>query len=161
LNAGYAPPHWQKRFDGDWDAGYDLTAYFLDWIEKCYGTGTIKKLNLSVKKKYKDDRFEELTGKPLKTLWESYCACQGKVDNDVALKNEMEVNVNVDEFEETENAHWALTQWPVPKFDLRVDDLDHDGVDVFFEAVNAKDVLHRAVMASFSWLYTIENVPRE
>ncbi|KAF9486422.1 plant basic secretory protein [Pholiota conissans] len=48
----------------------------------------------------------------------------------------------------------------MPKLLIRVDDLAHEGADVFFGAVNAKEALNAAVMASFKWLYTLEDVPR-
>ena len=28
------PPHWKRTPGEKWDAGYDKTGYFLDWIEK-------------------------------------------------------------------------------------------------------------------------------
>ncbi|KJA28555.1 hypothetical protein HYPSUDRAFT_128954 [Hypholoma sublateritium FD-334 SS-4] len=46
-----------------------------------------------------------------------------------------------------------------PTFRLRVDDLAHPGVAVFFSAVVPADVLQRAVDASMTWLYTRETAP--
>lgn len=50
--------------------------------------------------------------------------------------------------------------WPVPKLDLRIDDLDHEGADIFLNAVQPKVALREAILASFKWLYTPETVPR-
>ncbi|KAF4612091.1 hypothetical protein D9613_004105 [Agrocybe pediades] len=50
--------------------------------------------------------------------------------------------------------------WPIPKLHLRIDDLHHEGVDIFLNVVNPKEALHEAIMASFQWLYTPETVPR-
>ncbi|OBZ79902.1 hypothetical protein A0H81_01455 [Grifola frondosa] len=74
LRAGFAPPHWRKRGGEKWDAGYDATGYFLDWIEDRYGDGTIRELNEKLKDdKYHDALFKELTGHkviPLYTMLE-------------------------------------------------------------------------------------------
>ncbi|RDB28466.1 hypothetical protein Hypma_016036 [Hypsizygus marmoreus] len=49
--------------------------------------------------------------------------------------------------------------WPIPRLDLRIDDLAHPGVAVFLDAVNPLTALRDAVTASFKWLYTQETVP--
>jgi hypothetical protein len=73
LHAGYVPPHW-KRSGGDrWDAGYQVTAYFLDWIEQRYGDGTVRELNDLLKDEYYEEMFEKVTGRPVKALWRLYC----------------------------------------------------------------------------------------
>jgi len=46
-----------------------------------------------------------------------------------------------------------------PQFDLRVEDLSHPGVSIFFEAVQPLTALRDAVVASYKWLYTPETVP--
>ncbi|KAJ3814430.1 hypothetical protein F5876DRAFT_2516, partial [Lentinula aff. lateritia] len=34
LHANLSPPHWKRwTWDWNWDAGYERTAYFLDWID--------------------------------------------------------------------------------------------------------------------------------
>jgi len=50
--------------------------------------------------------------------------------------------------------------WPVPKLHLRIDDLDHEGTDIFLNAVQPKVALREAILASFKWLYTPETAPR-
>jgi hypothetical protein len=74
LRAGLAPPHWNpgKREDS-WDAGYAVTGYFLDWIERRYGDGTIAELNASMADVEWDEKlFKRLTGRKIGKLWEIY-----------------------------------------------------------------------------------------
>ena len=75
LNAGYVPPHWKREADGDWDGGYQKTAYFLDWIEARHGDGTIRLINDLMKDvPYTDEVFVAATGKDVDVLWSAYCA---------------------------------------------------------------------------------------
>lgn len=74
LRAGYAPPHWRASGGDKWDAGYDTTAYFLDWIEGRCGKGTIRKLNAYMKDSTYDAKiFVAVTGDSVDTLWSLYC----------------------------------------------------------------------------------------
>ncbi|KAH7914758.1 hypothetical protein BJ138DRAFT_1143201 [Hygrophoropsis aurantiaca] len=74
LHAGYVPPHWRPSCRDKWDAGYDATAYFLDWIEKRCGDGTVSKINGSMKdSRYSDKVFQDATGHRVEKLWEQYC----------------------------------------------------------------------------------------
>ena len=74
LHAGFAPPHWRPRAAEKWDVGYDATAYFLDWIEKCCGEGTIRRLNECMKdSKYDVDMFKDVTGESVDSLYIVYC----------------------------------------------------------------------------------------
>lgn len=73
LNAGKAPPHWKREAGDKWDAGYQATAYFLDWIEKRYGSGAIRKLNAAMKdKEYDEHVFKDVTGRKISKLWKLY-----------------------------------------------------------------------------------------
>ncbi|TEB38763.1 hypothetical protein FA13DRAFT_1724697 [Coprinellus micaceus] len=49
--------------------------------------------------------------------------------------------------------------WPLPKLRLQIDDLEHEGADVFLDNVNPKEALAIAVGASYRWLYTADNPP--
>ncbi|CAA7268062.1 unnamed protein product [Cyclocybe aegerita] len=145
LKAGYAPPHWDKQPRDDWEAGNESTAYFLDWIEKRpNGTGTIHKLYeyaLQLNdQEFNENIFEMLTGETVDMLWEQYCDSVNGTDNTTTLGD--------------------LSQWPIPKFNLRIEDLDHEGADIFLGAVKPKEALREAVMASFNHLYTLQTVPR-
>ena len=76
LQAGYVPPHW-KREAGEgtqWDAGYQTTGYFLDWIEESYGEGSVWRINDALRQKeYKDEKFwKGLFGKSVEQLWKMY-----------------------------------------------------------------------------------------
>ena len=74
LKAGLSPPHWKKEGGGQWDAGYQHTGYFLEWIESTLGEGSVRKINYALKdKKYKEDEFwEQLFGKKVGLLWKEY-----------------------------------------------------------------------------------------
>lgn len=74
LKAGLAPPHWKKAGEGEWDAGYDRTAYFLEYLEVRYGEGTVGRLNEKLRTdEYQTKRFwAELLGRPVKQLWMDY-----------------------------------------------------------------------------------------
>jgi len=82
LRAGLAPPHWKgaKEERGEkWDEGYQRTAYFLDWLEREKGGGTVGRINeaLAKKKEYKEEEFwGEVFGKgvTVKSLWGEYNA---------------------------------------------------------------------------------------
>jgi hypothetical protein len=76
LNAGLAPPHWKRSSQGKWDAGYEATGYFLQWIEVQYGSGSIRKLNMLMKGKDYDEAavFGEVVGLTVDELWKVYCA---------------------------------------------------------------------------------------
>jgi hypothetical protein len=52
---------------------YKTTAGFFIWIEKQYNKEFVKKLNIAMRENtYKDDIFQNLTGKPLDDLWKEY-----------------------------------------------------------------------------------------
>ncbi|KAI4216121.1 MAG: hypothetical protein LQ351_001621 [Letrouitia transgressa] len=74
LKAGLSPPHWKKERGGEWDAGYQHTAYFLDWIESKCGEGSVRKINESMMdKRYIEDEFwRDLFGIGVKELWTEY-----------------------------------------------------------------------------------------
>ncbi|KAK0199004.1 hypothetical protein F5146DRAFT_918642 [Armillaria mellea] len=74
LHADLAPPHWSPDAVPDkWDAGYQHTAYFLDWLETRYGQGTVRELNALMKgREWGESMFRELTGRKLGKLWKIY-----------------------------------------------------------------------------------------
>lgn len=83
LRADLAPPHW-KRVCGDrWDAGYQFTAWFLDWLEDKYGAGTVPRLNCMLKDvKYEEKRYwGEGCGKSVQELWGEYKKWLADEDN--------------------------------------------------------------------------------
>ncbi|PQE23239.1 plant Basic Secretory protein [Rutstroemia sp. NJR-2017a BVV2] len=74
LNAELSPPHWKKEAGGKWDAGYQHTGYFLEYLEKRFGKGTIRRMNEKLRiEKYEEKRFwTELCGGPVEQLWKDY-----------------------------------------------------------------------------------------
>ena len=74
LKAGYAPPHWRRRGDCDWDAGYERTAYFLEWLEREHGDDVVRKINQTLRgRKYDAEKlWHDCCGKSIEKLWESY-----------------------------------------------------------------------------------------
>ncbi|CAH1452811.1 unnamed protein product [Lactuca virosa] len=79
LKANYFPPAFAKPGTGNkWDQGYDFTARFLEY---CDGItpGFVAKLNKKMRKTFDVKFFQELTGKPLDTLWKNYKAKYGNI----------------------------------------------------------------------------------
>ncbi len=74
LNSNLSPPHWKRETSGKWDAGYQHTGYFLDYLEKRYGDGTVSRMNNKLKTgKYNEKAFWiELFGRPVEQLWIEY-----------------------------------------------------------------------------------------
>ena len=74
LRAGLSPPHWKRASDCEWDAGYERTGFFLDWVEKVYGEGSVRRIN----EKLRTDEYEEkkfwysLFEKGVHELWKQY-----------------------------------------------------------------------------------------
>ena len=74
LKAGLAPPHWKKEAGGEWDAGYQHTGYFLEWIEENFGEGSVRNINASLQNgKYVEEEFwQQLFQKNVAELWAEY-----------------------------------------------------------------------------------------
>ncbi|KAI0257237.1 plant basic secretory protein [Lactifluus subvellereus] len=72
LRSGLAPPHWSIGGDS-WDAGYHVTAYFLEWLTERYGEGTVQELNELMKDApYDELMFKTVTGRKVDKLWKFY-----------------------------------------------------------------------------------------
>ncbi|KAJ7110333.1 hypothetical protein C8R43DRAFT_1160169 [Mycena crocata] len=85
LHADLAPPHWKREVNpGDkWDAGYQTTGYFLDWVDDHAGVGTIRALNASLLNvDYDEAVWVRLAGEPVRELWRKYKAELGGGDGD-------------------------------------------------------------------------------
>ncbi|KAF2279217.1 BSP-domain-containing protein [Westerdykella ornata] len=76
LKAGYAPPHWKRRADCDWDSGYEKTAYFLEWLEEEHGADIVRSINDGLRGcEYDEDTFwPKCCGKSVHKLWDDYKA---------------------------------------------------------------------------------------
>jgi len=71
LQASLGPTHWKRTKGGKWDAGYERTAYFLDWVERS-NDHFVRKLNALSKEKFDLGLFPMVTGHNLEELWEAY-----------------------------------------------------------------------------------------
>ena len=75
LNSNLDPPHWKRDPKSvKWDAGYQHTAYFLEYLETRFGIGTIRKMNEKLRtRRYEEKPFwTELLGRPVEQLWGDY-----------------------------------------------------------------------------------------
>jgi hypothetical protein len=74
LRSDFVPPHWKQESTGDWDAGYQHTGYFLDYLEKRFGDGTVVRINDHLRNRDYDEKDFWLVccGSHVKTLWEEY-----------------------------------------------------------------------------------------
>jgi len=74
LNSDLSPPHWKKELGQKWDAGYQHTGYFLEYLEKRFGEGLIRRMNEKLRiERYDEKRFwTELCGRPVELLWGDY-----------------------------------------------------------------------------------------
>ncbi|KAK4990952.1 hypothetical protein LTR66_004608 [Elasticomyces elasticus] len=74
LRCGLSPPHWKRESDGDWDAGYQHTGYFLDYLEERFGEGTVRSINEELREvRYEEERFwKGLFKCSVETLWSEY-----------------------------------------------------------------------------------------
>lgn len=74
LKAGFAPPHWKRTADCKWDAGYERTAFFLEWLEAEYGAEIVRTINDGLRDcKYDSLPFwHKCCGKCVTRLWNLY-----------------------------------------------------------------------------------------
>lgn len=74
LNCDLSPPHWKKEVQEKWDAGYQHTAYFLEFLENKVGKGFVRRLNEKLRiEKYDEKKFwVELTGLTVDELFGEY-----------------------------------------------------------------------------------------
>lgn len=98
LKAGYAPPHWRRHTDCDWDAGYERTGYFLEWLEKKHGADVVRRINEAMRGcEYDAEKvWNGCCGKSVEELWERYHdsiedACEETGEEKVEQKGEGKV----------------------------------------------------------------------
>ena len=91
LKAGLSPPHWKREAGGQWDAGYQHTGYFLEWIENTCGEGSVRNINLALKDTtYQEDEFwERLFDKKVGLLWKEY---EGTLDQKREMSEKADVS---------------------------------------------------------------------
>ncbi|KAI3621976.1 pbsp domain protein [Moniliophthora roreri] len=83
LHSNLVPPHWKRIPGAKWDAGYEKTGYFLEWIDRRYGKtkgkeekgAIVRVLNETMKEcEYEEEKiWVDLVGLPVTALWECYC----------------------------------------------------------------------------------------
>ncbi|KAG9035067.1 hypothetical protein FRB95_012086 [Tulasnella sp. JGI-2019a] len=76
LRSGWGAAHWSQGPGGKWDSGYQVTGYFLDWLEKERGfTEFVAKCNETLRENPWDEGWCEVeTGLSWSGLWEDYQA---------------------------------------------------------------------------------------
>lgn len=75
LKSGYAPLHWTRVPGVSWDAGYERTGFFLEWLEEGFGAGKVMELNGVMRnEKYDGGLWERLFGKSVEALFADYKA---------------------------------------------------------------------------------------
>jgi len=64
----------KREGGGSWDAGYQHTGYFLDWVERKFKDGSVRKINDFMRdSKYEESKvWEHIFGKEVKDLWDEY-----------------------------------------------------------------------------------------
>lgn len=79
LKAGLAPPHWRgpkEELGERWDSGYQKTAYFLNWLEEQHGSGTVGRINETMRLgEYDEGKFWQALfgeGNSIDVLWKDY-----------------------------------------------------------------------------------------
>ena len=74
LKEKLGPPHWRKRSDCDWDAGYERTAYFFDWLEDEFGCRKVREINERLRDhEYSEEEFwKGIFGVNVDELWKRY-----------------------------------------------------------------------------------------
>ncbi|KAK4081696.1 uncharacterized protein Triagg1_2437 [Trichoderma aggressivum f. europaeum] len=74
LHCNLAPPHWKQEVKQNWDAGYQHTAFFLEYLERLYGQGTVRRINDKLRtSKYAEDVFwVQLFGRKVRDLFADY-----------------------------------------------------------------------------------------
>jgi len=95
LKAGLGAAHWRRQPGNKWDAGYQATGYFLEWIEVKFGEGSIRRVNQALQdEKYEEEKFwDSLFGSHVTVLWEEYLKSFHKersegIDNDQKAQSE-------------------------------------------------------------------------
>ncbi len=80
LKNGLSPPHW-KRGGEKWDAGYQVTAYFLEWVENNIEIGSVRRINQALQtERYEEDIFwKKIFGRKVGDMWNDYLRSLEKV----------------------------------------------------------------------------------
>jgi hypothetical protein len=83
LKSGLGAEHWHKsrpEKDQRWDAGYERTAWFFEWIEDNWkgGKGWVKRVNMKLaKERWGDWVWKDAGALDVDELWKGYVASFG------------------------------------------------------------------------------------
>ncbi|KJR82359.1 PBSP domain protein [Sporothrix schenckii 1099-18] len=76
LKCALSPPHWKREpaAIGRWDGGYQHTAYFLEYLERRFGDGTVRRINEKLRLEHYDGAafWPGLLGHKVEKLWDDY-----------------------------------------------------------------------------------------
>ena len=75
LRAVLAAKHWKQEADGKWDGGYQHTGYFLEYLERRFGEGTVRGINACLRaERYVEEKVfgKCCEGCKVEELWEDY-----------------------------------------------------------------------------------------
>ena len=101
LRSGWVPAHWRQKTKGPWDRGYEHTGYFLDYLERRFGPGTVRRINRCLMKGPYDERelFSECCeGEKVDDLWKKYCEdVEGSSKTCEETKSESEAESGIDD----------------------------------------------------------------
>ena len=88
--------------NGEWDAGNEVTAYFLEWLEAEHGENLVVELNQDLRSEYVRKEFwKRLCGENVKPLWKHYVS--SLLDNDTeGSESETDKGIAADEVDEIE-----------------------------------------------------------
>ena len=117
LRCDLSPPHWKQEADGTWDAGYQHTAYFLNYLEQRFGTGTVPRINATLRGERYDEKsfWKGLFGREVASLWRDYRKHLEEEKNDEKENEEEPVMVTMADAEkginlqEEDQAFYAST----------------------------------------------------
>lgn len=74
LHCNLSPPHWKQEITETWDAGYQHTAYFLEYLEQRFGHGTVRRINEKLRgsRYHEHDFWMGLLGQEVEELFAEY-----------------------------------------------------------------------------------------
>lgn len=74
LRSDLAPPHWKREAGDKWDQGYQMTAYFLEYLDRRFGNNLVRRINANLRAKVYDEEsfWVDLVGSPVGKLWSEY-----------------------------------------------------------------------------------------
>ncbi|KFH40795.1 hypothetical protein ACRE_085060 [Hapsidospora chrysogenum ATCC 11550] len=94
LRSRLSPPHWKRQAGERWDAGYQTTAYFLDYLEVRFGRGTVRRLNeyLRTHRYVHEEMWEAVLGRGVEDLWSEYADWLARDPHDNGLQDGQDGN---------------------------------------------------------------------